>query len=65
MGATNEYYLFLKLPVFQCFVVFLFTHRKVHTYAAYTCLYLELEDFIVHRALLGVEDVEEHFWGFY
>lgn len=29
----------------------------------YTRLYLELEDFIVHWALL--EDVEECFWTFY
>lgn len=33
----------------------------LHTYKY---LYLEREDFIVHRALLGVEYVE-HFWGFY
>lgn len=34
----------------------------LHTY---TYSYLELEDLIVHRALLGVEDVEEHFLSFY
>lgn len=34
----------------------------LHTY---TYLHLELEDFIVHRALLGVEDVVDGFWGFY
>lgn len=34
----------------------------LHTY---TYLSLELEDFIVRRALLGVKDVEECFLGFY